>query len=230
MPPPRDFEVHHLTTTVAEAHRAPFPDEVRRAVWFVEPTDAAIVLGSTQGAGLLDLGAVGRRGLGVVRRPSGGGAVLIEPGESTWFDVWLPADDDLFEVDVTRSADWLGDVLVAALATLGLPARRISAGGPAYTAGRPEWASLVCFGAVAPGEVVVDGRKAVGISQRRTRAGARFQVVVPHRFDPGVHAAVFDLDAGARRGLQAWLADRVATVPVAPAALREAVVRALEER
>lgn len=227
MPPVRDFEVHHLTTTVAEAHGAPFPDELRRAVWFVEPTDAAIVLGSTQGAGLLDLGAVGRRGLGVVRRRSGGGAVLIEPGESTWFDVWLPADDELFEVDVTRSADWLGDVLVAALATLGHPARRVTVSDPAHTAERPEWASLVCFGAVAPGEVVVGGRKAVGISQRRTRAGARFQVVVPHHFDPAVHAAVFDLEAGTRRALGALLADQVATVPVTPAALRDAVVRAL---
>jgi len=33
----------------------------------------------------------------------------------------------------------------------------------------------VCFAGRGPGEILVDGRKVVGISQRRDRSGARFQ-------------------------------------------------------
>ena len=40
------------------------------------------------------------------------------------------------------------------------------------------WAELVCFAGLGPGEVLVAGRKLVGISQRRTRHGSRFQCMV----------------------------------------------------
>ena len=46
------------------------------------------------------------------------------------------------------------------------------------------WSRKVCFGGLGPGEVTVDGHKLVGISQRRTRDGARFQCVVHRRWDP----------------------------------------------
>ena len=49
---------------------------------------------------------------------------------------------------------------------------------------RTEWSSLVCFAGRGPGEVFVDARKAVGISQRRTRDGARFQCAIHRRWDP----------------------------------------------
>ena len=54
----------------------------------------------------------------------------------------------------------------------------------------------MCFDGVAPGEVVLAGpddglpAKLVGISQRRTRDGARFQCIVHHRWAP---AALLDL-------------------------------------
>jgi lipoate-protein ligase A len=48
---------------------------------------------------------------------------------------------------------------------------------------RTAWSELVCFAGLAPGEVLVDGVKLVGISQRRTRRGARFQCAVNRRFD-----------------------------------------------
>ncbi len=47
-----------------------------------------------------------------------------------------------------------------------------------------------CFAGLGPGEVTIGGRKAVGISQRRTRAGARFQCVAYERWDPGPLAAL----------------------------------------
>ena len=47
------------------------------------------------------------------------------------------------------------------------------------------WCPLVCFAGVGPGEVLAGGRKLVGISQRRTRAGARFQCAVHVRVVAG---------------------------------------------
>ena len=37
------------------------------------------------------------------------------------------------------------------------------------------WSDLVCFAGLGPGEVSLDGRKLVGLSQRRTRNGVRIQ-------------------------------------------------------
>ena len=37
------------------------------------------------------------------------------------------------------------------------------------------WSDLVCFAGLGPGEVLLDGRKLVGLSQRRTRNGVRIQ-------------------------------------------------------
>jgi hypothetical protein len=47
-----------------------------------------------------------------------------------------------------------------------------------------EWSDTVCFAGLGPGEVTIEGRKAVGISQRRTRRSARFQCVAYERWDP----------------------------------------------
>jgi lipoate-protein ligase A len=37
------------------------------------------------------------------------------------------------------------------------------------------WSELVCFAGLGPGELSLDGRKLVGLSQRRTRNGIRIQ-------------------------------------------------------
>ena len=47
---------------------------------------------------------------------------------------------------------------------------------------------------MGPGEVERDGRKVVGISQRRTRAGARFQCVAYREWRPDRLLALLDRD------------------------------------
>lgn len=223
-----DFVFRTVRTTVADAHGTVFPTALAHEVWFIEPTDAAVVLGSAQPLSTLDLGAIARRGLGVVRRHSGGGAVVVEPGRSTWFDVWLPATDDRFERDVSRSTRWLGEVVVEALDEVGVRGVVVETAGvePIGSDRLRRWSSLVCFAGVASGEIMVDGRKAVGISQRRTRAGARFQVMIPHRFDPLDTAALFALSGGDSGELAEVLAGAVTSVDVDPATMRNALVAA----
>jgi lipoate---protein ligase len=130
-------------------------------VWLLEPTETAVVLGSTQPDDVLVTGTP------AVRRRSGGGAVLMEPGGLVWVDVFVPAGDPLWEADVGRAFAWLGATWATALG-----AGALAHAGPLLTT---PWSRLVCFAGLGPGEVTVEGAKVVGIAQRRTRAGALFQ-------------------------------------------------------
>ena len=161
--PPDDWTLERPTGTVAELH-APVGPISRRVVLVNEVDAPTLVLGSAQ------RGVEVATGIDVVRRRSGGGAVLLRPGGVLWVDVLVPRGDVLWEEDIARSTWWLGGVWAAALADLGVDA--VVHRGP-MEPGR--WGAMVCFAGIGPGEVLVAGRKSVGVSQRRDRSGARFQ-------------------------------------------------------
>lgn len=164
----------------ATFHARPLPEPVRREVWVCEPTRPALVLGSTQRDDVVDRAACTAAGVDVVRRRSGGGAVLVEPRSLLWVDVLVPAGDPLWEHDVGRAFLWLGEAWVGALADVGVVAAVHR--GPLI---RTTWSDLVCFAGLGPGELTDPaGRKVVGISQRRTRGGARFQCAALGSWDP----------------------------------------------
>jgi lipoate-protein ligase A len=151
-----------------------------RGVRVLHPTDRAVVLGSAQPESDIDLDAARAGGTEVVRRRSGGGAVLVGPGLITWVDLVVPARDPLWEADVGRAFWWLGTAWVAALADTGIPDAEMWQAGLV----RSRWSGRVCFAGVAAGEVLVGGGKVVGMSQRRTRRGALFQCAAPVVWDP----------------------------------------------
>ena len=125
-----------------------------RSVTVCEATDVAVVRGAD--------------------RRTGGAAVLVAPGDPVWVDVVVPRGDPLWHDDVGRAFWWLGDVWAAAVG--GVVHR-----GPMV---RTQWSDAVCFAGLGPGEVTIDGRKVVGLSQRRTREGAMFQCAVHRVWDP----------------------------------------------
>ncbi|HUO48819.1 MAG TPA: hypothetical protein VMU09_08300 [Acidimicrobiales bacterium] len=160
----------------------PPPEERgRRVVAFCEVVGGrAVVLGSGQRDEDVDRVALARSGRALARRTSGGGAVQVGPGEQAWVEVWLPRGDPLWDDDVVRSSWWLGDAWVRALGRLGV----VGASVHRDRAVRNAWSEVVCFAGMGPGEVAVGGRKLVGISQRRTRQGARFQSMAAVRWAP----------------------------------------------
>jgi lipoate-protein ligase A len=194
------------------------PDLARVAICRVAAP--AVVLGSTQRHEVVDAGAAAAAGIAVVRRRSGGGAVLVTPDDPVWIDVWLPASHRLWSSDVGRAFDWLGDVWVGALAAVGV------AGLSSHRQGFvscTRWSSLVCFGGVGTGEVVTgDGRKVVGLAQRRNREGAWFHGACALRWDPvpllGILAMAADERRAAADGLSAAVAGVVdlAATPGSP--------------
>ncbi|MCU4183696.1 hypothetical protein K6U06_04940 [Acidiferrimicrobium sp. IK] len=151
-----------------------------RSVRILEATDRCVVLGSTQPDSALDAGRLARSGLGWTRRRSGGAAVMVGPGEVLWVDIVVPAGDPLWVPDVGRAGWWIGDLWADALRGAGC--RGVQAWRGSLV--RTEWSGQVCFAGLGPGEVTVRGRKVLGLSQRRTRAGALFQCALLLRWAP----------------------------------------------
>jgi lipoate-protein ligase A len=189
------WEVLELTGSPEQIH-AWEPARYGRRVTICRPSSSALVLGSTQDAGSIDQGRLEDLGLPWVRRRSGGGAVLVRPGGVLWVSVDLPAGDPLWEDDLGRSFLWLGHAWARALMAAGAAGARPHEEEPIRT----EWSPVVCFAGLGPGEVRVDGRKAVGLAQRRRRQGATFHCAALIEWDPVEMASL-------ATGAPDWLAE-----------------------
>lgn len=165
-----------------------------RSVVVLDVARPTLVLGSSQADETVDHERAAARGVDVIRRRSGGAAVLVEPGAAVWIDVTIPAGDPLWDNDVGRAFHWLGAAWSEVLVAEGLPARVHD--GPLRST---PWSGRVCFAGLGPGEVTVDGRKVVGLSQRRTREAARFQCCALLRWEPERLLDLLALDDAARR-------------------------------
>jgi lipoate-protein ligase A len=183
------WEIQRVVGSPADIHALGLPSPVRRLVRRCEATSSAVVLGSTQPEPPSLAG-----GLPVVRRRSGGGAVLVEPGALLWVDVVVPRGDALWDDDVGRAFHWLGDAWARAIGGH-VEAHR----GPLVTT---RWSRDVCFAGLGPGEVTAGSRKVVGISQRRTRDGALFQCAVLLAWHPRPLAERLGLPPGALADLE----------------------------
>ena len=219
---PEPWIIVERTGSVRSLHATPIPARPRREVWVMRPVGGAVVLGSGQRTGVVDAAAVRRRNLPVLRRRSGGGVVLVSRADLLWIDVLLPREDPLWDPDAGRAFGWLGRAWQEALAACDLAGEVYA--GP-HEVGR--WGSLVCFAGRGPGEVFVEGRKVVGLSQRRTRTCARFQMGLLRRWEPLELAALMSLSGAHRDALVADLEDCARGVAIAEHRMLGAFVEAL---
>lgn len=169
----------------------------------------ALVLGSTQATDVVDQDRAHERALDVVRRRSGGSSVVLVPGWHIWIDVWIPVGDPLWIDDVVEAAVPIGEAWVKTLTNLGWTDLRVHAGGAEVA----PWSDLICFAGRGPGEVITgDGRKLVGLSQRRTRNWIRMQCMVHRRWSAVDALAGLSLSAEQRSAAEIALRDAVAVV------------------
>ena len=141
---------HSLVTRAARSGEA----VIRVYSWAV-PT---LSLGRNQRArGCYDLGAIAERGIAVVRRPTGGRAILHHREVTYSVTAPLPPDEPL-----ARTYARFNGMLIAALRQLGVDAQLA-----APIAATPLPGLAPCFDSPARGEVEWHGRKLAGSAQWR---------------------------------------------------------------
>ncbi|HEX6970820.1 MAG TPA: biotin/lipoate A/B protein ligase family protein [Limnochordia bacterium] len=178
---------------------------------------------------VVDTAACRAAGVDVVRRPTGGRAVLHE--HEVTYALCLPLAYPGLPRGVAASYRHLVRFIVQALRSLGVDARFT----PAQPTGRGA-ARAACFASPSWYEVAVEGRKVVGSAQVR-RGGALLQHgSILLRFDPERLASFLALrDGGERQAVADALArgacglDACAPVPPDGPTVRRALVRAFVE-
>lgn len=108
--------------------------------------------------------AIRGAGVDVVRRPTGGRAILHH--REITYSVTAPVSVDS---SIAAAYDWINTLLVAALRSLGVPAEVTPRAGRA-----PAPDEHPCFATATPGEITARGRKLVGSAQYR-ESGAMLQ-------------------------------------------------------
>lgn len=159
-PAPGDWNMA-IDEAIAESHRREqSPPTLRLYAW----TPACLSIGSFQSLeDEVDVERCRAIGIDLVRRPSGGRAVLHD---AEWtYSVAMAEANPIAEGGIKESYRRISLGLVAALCRLGAPAslqppRRKQAGEPRTGA---------CFDSPSDYEVLVDGRKLVGSAQFRRR-------------------------------------------------------------
>lgn len=128
-----------------------------------------ISLGYNQRSSDLDLARCEEKGLGLVRRPTGGRAVL-HADEVTYAVIIPRSATAYYQSKILDTYNFISRALVNGLNILGLDARleRGSAGNTAYAA--HDQSAIPCFSASAQYEVLINGRKLIGSAQRRFEA------------------------------------------------------------
>lgn len=117
--------------------------------------------------GRIDLEAAAALGVGVVRRPTGGSAILHEgPDLELTYSVVGRAGDFEGAGDLLSTYRWIGAALAAGLRHLGAPVEMVPV-QPSDPAAMPAF----CFARTGSYELEVAGRKLVGSAQRRQGAG-----------------------------------------------------------
>lgn len=195
-------ELHADSASLLDWHADAPP--LKRELRVLEAVRPAVVLASTQADSCVDAARAAAAGVELSRRRSGGGAVLVGPGEVLWVDVVVPRGDPLWCDDISLSGRWLGQAWQGALGDAGFAGARVHSAALIHS----EWSRLACFAGLAPGEVTFDGRKVVGISQRRTRRGALFQCAMLLRWEPARLLGVMALGEATRAAGVAALESR----------------------
>jgi lipoyl(octanoyl) transferase len=120
----------------------------------------AISLGFHQNIDEFDLAAIGENGLQIVRRPTGGRAILH--ADELTYSITMSAEP-MGPREIYR---WINIGLLRGLETMGINATLARADDPFRSLyRRPD--SIPCFASSARSEIQVNGRKLIGSAQRR---------------------------------------------------------------
>jgi lipoate-protein ligase A len=161
-------------------------------------------LGYAQPIAQVDRPALRRLGWHLVRRPTGGRAILHT--DELTYAVIAPLSGPIFDGGVLPSYRRLSGALAQGLRGLGVLIE-VQPGGQ-----QPPSDDPVCFEALAPHEVTVAGKKLLGSAQLRRRRAALQHGALPLAGDLGRICQVLRYSNGGRRAARRSLLDRAVSV------------------
>lgn len=138
------------------------PPTLRFFAW----TPPCLSLGYTQPAADADSGRIAALGYGLVRRPTGGRAILHT--DELTYSINAPQSDPRVAGGVLESYRRLSEGLMRGLQLLGAPARNDSTAGSRPTESRAD-NNPVCFVTPSHYEIAAHGKKLIGSAQARKR-------------------------------------------------------------
>lgn len=154
------------------------PPTLRIFTW----SEPWLSVGCLQPISEIDVSACQRAGISIVRRASGGTAVLHE--STVAYSLVVPPGHPLAVSDIVESYRILAPPAQLALKRIGISAELVRL-DEAHR-GRPHgFGSAACFAALSPYELIVGSRKLVGNSQLRRRGAILHHAVVMLDFNPG---------------------------------------------
>ncbi len=178
---------------------------------------ACLSLGHAQPFADVDLARLERRGWEVVRRPTGGRAILHT--DELTYSVIGPPDEPRLVGSILESYNRLARALLQSIRTLGLEACSSPLVNPEMhaTAGSAHHSpNPVCFEVPSAYEITVDGKKLIGSAQARRKEGVLQHGSLPLKGDLSriTDALVFPNEA-ARRDAASRLLGRATTIECA---------------
>ncbi len=170
---------------LGEAARGGVPTVLRFYTW----APPAVSLGRFQDAArAVDPAACARFGFDIVRRITGGRAVLHD--RELTYSVLSPHHDGLFPNDVLGTYKVIAAGLLAGLRNLGVPAEMAYRPDRSREAAKKERADAACFSSPSWYEITARGRKIVGSAQRRVPGAFLQHGSILIDYDPELAAAV----------------------------------------
>lgn len=133
----------------------------------------AIIMGCSQRPDEAQLQSAERAGLPIMRRGSGGGAVMAGP----WMlsvTLFIPEAHEIGSLNIIKIFSWLEKIWIQALNDCGVDCKGVDKTliDQSKQIAKQQEVQWACYGSLSHGEVVSpDGRKLVGLAQIRKRKG-----------------------------------------------------------
>jgi lipoate-protein ligase A len=191
---------------------------------------ACLSLGYAQPYADVDEACLRERGWEVVRRPTGGRAILHI--DELTYSVIAPPDDPRVAGSLLESYNHLAVALLAAVHSLGLPVEMKEGSSPIRETPNP-----VCFEVPSAYEITFQGKKLIGSAQARRKEGVLQHGSLPLNGNLArITQALAFIDESARQNAARRLLERAATVemvlgrPVSWIEAAKAFIKAFEEK
>jgi lipoate-protein ligase A len=173
----------------------------------------SMILGVGQQSSEIDSAACSRYQTALLRRISGGTAVLHDE-KTISFQLTLPARHPFISDDIHVNYQRIADLVVCVLAKLNIAAR-VTPLAESRADHPPDGLEAVCFSALAPYEITAHGRKLVGLAQVRRRATTALQGMVYTSFDPAKTIRLLPAGLRSPQELESALAARATDLSAA---------------